>query len=579
MLLRSSLPVTVPLFLSLLIQAQNTTSDSLPTFKSSVRVVPVDVVVTNSKGEPVTGLHQEDFQILEQGKPQRISSFHEYTGAPPVAAAPSSLPRNVFTNRAEEPPGEAVTVLLLDSLNTPLSNQLLVHQQVLKYFHSMKPRTPIAMFKLSSELRLLQSFTSDYSLIQAELVDKKFGTWPQPSTWLRTPADWNTGQQAVALAPPPRGRTPMNGTRQFEAESAASQVDMRVQLTFDAFQQLAQYLAAVPGRKNVVWFSRSFPLIILPPGAQANNVDILRNYNPKLQKLSSQLTKAQIALYPIAAEGLRAPFDDDSVNDPALADPQISGVQADFLADDAIHLSMDSFAELTGGRAAYNTNGLAEAMDNAVRHGTHYYALSYSPTNKKEDGSFRSIHVKVGQNDYRLDYRRGYYADKGKSLKSEAREQKHTPLDALMARGLPDATQITYEMLLQVSDHQPISAKDRAGENVSLKSPVTRYTAVVRIPAQDVRLTTSPDGSRHGALEMDLVAYDRGGNPLNWLRKSIQIETRPEAASRTKDIVFMQDIDIPQGDVYVRSGIYDPASNKAGTIEVPLSKVVLAKAN
>ena len=82
-----------------------------------------------------------------------------------------------------------------------------------------------------------------------------------------------------------------------------------------------------------------------------------------------------------------------------------------------------------------------------------------------------------------------------------------------MARGLPDATQITYEMLVQLSDHQPALAKDRAGENVSLKGSVTRYTIVVRIPAQAVQLTTSPDGSRHGTIEMNLVVYDREGNP------------------------------------------------------------------
>jgi hypothetical protein len=57
---------------------------AVPKVKSNVRLVLVDAVVTNSKGDAVTGLHAEDFEVLEDGKPQTISTFEEHHGAPPT---------------------------------------------------------------------------------------------------------------------------------------------------------------------------------------------------------------------------------------------------------------------------------------------------------------------------------------------------------------------------------------------------------------------------------------------------------------------------------------------------------------
>src|SRR5687768_2206850 len=42
-----------------------------------VRVVNVDVVVTDKSGKPVAGLTVDDFEILEDGKRQKITNFDE----------------------------------------------------------------------------------------------------------------------------------------------------------------------------------------------------------------------------------------------------------------------------------------------------------------------------------------------------------------------------------------------------------------------------------------------------------------------------------------------------------------------
>src|SRR5580692_13021834 len=90
-----------PLLLAFSLHSQTATPDSgnsVATIKSKVRLVLVDVVVTNGKGDAVTGLQKQDFEVLEDGKPQTISSFEEHHGAPPTQIKVPPLPPNVYTN-------------------------------------------------------------------------------------------------------------------------------------------------------------------------------------------------------------------------------------------------------------------------------------------------------------------------------------------------------------------------------------------------------------------------------------------------------------------------------------------------
>ena len=94
------------------------------------------------------------------------------------------------------------------------------------------------------------------------------------------------------------------------------------------------------------------------------------------------------------------------------------------------------------------------------------------------------------------------------------------------------------------------------------------------------RLTLVPDadGVRRGNIEVALVAYSQEGKPLNWEARSIGLSIRPEQneMAQKSGIPFHFDIDAPPGDVYLRTGIYDLSSNRAGTLEIPMSSVTVA---
>jgi len=130
-----------------------------PVIKSEVRIVLVDVVVTQGKGETVGGLHKEDFQATEDGQPQTISFFEEHTGGRVSAVPLPPMPPDVYTNYPRVKLTDSVNVLLLDSLNTQAIDQTYVRPQMAKYLEAamaVPTGARPAIFTLGSKLRMVR---------------------------------------------------------------------------------------------------------------------------------------------------------------------------------------------------------------------------------------------------------------------------------------------------------------------------------------------------------------------------------------------------------------------------------------
>ena len=239
-----------------------------PTLKTSARLVAVDVVVTDAGSNPVPGLRKGDFEVFEDGTPQTISVFEEHAGKSPAPIKQPELPPNTFSNfpRADAP--DSLNVVLLDALNTPLHDQAFVHQQVIKYLTGLQTSEPIAIFILSTRLRMVHGFTSDLSELLAALNEKKAGSSPQASPLLRSGGEIHAQEQATqqmqSLAVlDPHIQSAVDALRQFQSEQESSNTSDRAKTTLSSMRYLAQYLAGFPGRKNVIWFSGAFPLTLL----------------------------------------------------------------------------------------------------------------------------------------------------------------------------------------------------------------------------------------------------------------------------------------------------------------------------
>jgi VWFA-related protein len=581
-------------------------------FRANARTVLLDVAVTGRDGKSVKGLHREDFQVSEDGHPQAITFFEEHSGNQPLTASESSLPPlppNIFTNIPRVPPSDAVTVLLLDSMNTQLADQSFVHAQMLKYLKNIPPGTRMAIFTLGNTLGYVQGFTDDASQLSAALSNPKLGGGPVSSPLLTAKGDKDANQQATSLIQEAAAQTGSSATaaalaalQQFMAEQSASQNDLRVKTTLQAFQALAGYLAGIPGRKNVIWFSSAFPLVLFPNPDLRDAFAVSREYDPLVRKTDAMLAQAQVAVYPVAAEGNSTDslYDaDQRFQAPAAAPAQaaqtgptapgvesqqqmaqrmeIGSLQQDSVQRNANHTAMQVIAQDTGGTATVNTNGLAEAVARVIDQGSYFYTITYTPANTATNGKYRKIQVKLAREDSgdKLAYRRGYYAADTKEAKADAARPAGDPLHPFMGPGMPNTTQIPLAVRVQ-RIATPAAAAKPSGDNPNLKGPLTRYRVDFVLAARGLELAAKPDGSRHGKIEATIVVYDHEGVALNWIVRSLDLDMDAARYAQIKanGVNFNLDIDVPGNAAILRSGVFDLNADVAGTVEVALSRVV-----
>jgi VWFA-related protein len=597
-----------------------------PTLRINSRAVLVDVIVTDAHGNPVTNLPKDAFGVTEQGKPQTISFFEEHKAGAPTqqAVAIPKLPPNVFTNFSPFPAPPAVTVLLLDSLNTSMESQSFVHAQALSFLKSAKPGSRMAIFGLGLGLHFIQGFTDDPGVLAAALRNRK-NNEVETSVMLKGQDETNAQEKLQGMMSTSEGNgataasaDAIASLRNFIQENDNSRTVDRALLTLANFQRLATFLNAFPGRKNVIWFSEAFPLVI------SGNVDT--QVNDETARTLNMLAAARVALYPVDARGASTyslysaekNFAGISAPSQLLGTPSVSTVQSatnagtggssnsapstnttqgtpngstggfsTSMRSEGMDRNIDQegmkrLAEQTGGKAFVNSNGLAEIAGEIAGTSSEFYTLSYTPTDTKVDGRFRSIEVKVQGGNYRLSYRRGYLAaaddlpGSGEAQRARAISQLAEknpgavdPLLPFMDLGMPQSQQILIEALVHPA---PLGDKPEAGDP---KGAAARYQVDFAIDAKDLRLPVGSDGMHAGTLNVSLIAYDRYGNIVSRKDHRVDLHIKPEAWAvyQNSGVQLHANIAVPKGNYWLRTGVYDQQSRKVGTMEIPLAAV------
>ena len=151
--------------------AQQAPSTQTPTIRTNSRIVVVDVVVTDSKGQPVHNLKASDFTLLEVKQSQSIRHFDEHIAIPtgPASSPEPKMAPNTFTNFISTPQGSALNIILLDALNTPQESQSFLRSRLKTLADALPSGSRIAIFGLSNSLVILQSFTSDPAFLKTIL--------------------------------------------------------------------------------------------------------------------------------------------------------------------------------------------------------------------------------------------------------------------------------------------------------------------------------------------------------------------------------------------------------------------------
>ncbi|MGC1420831.1 MAG: VWA domain-containing protein [Terracidiphilus sp.] len=578
-------------------------SDQTPIFRANARAVLVDVVVTDSHGNPVPGLRQQDFKLTENGKPESVVFFEEHKGAAVVPIELPKMPPNVFTNVPVAPEADALNVLLLDAMNTPQTDQSYVRAQVLEFLKTMKPGTPLAVFSLDANLRLVQGFTGSPSTLLASLQDKKNGVWPETIAFSHSTKDdlddqAELNRRVMMLGGPGHTDAGIDALRQDQQNEKVYQSVQRVAVTAEGLENIARYLAKIPGRKNLIWFASRFPMAFfpvangngaLPVGRRTGGLapaENIRIQSARLKETADLLTVSRVAIYPVGARGVETVIGSD-------ADQQYlpAGGNLPEIRDGADNYStMRELASETGGEVVAGTNDFSKAIARAIDNGSHFYTLSYTPSNPKMDGQFWSIEVSIPEAKYTLAYRKGYYAldsdhapAESKSSPKEKTAATPNALQPLLLRGAPSSTEILYGARVAPVDPQPKPNAARAGKNAKLTGPTKRYAVDLMIRWTDVKLQLAVDGKRTGKIQVELLAYDRDGHALNWQGGTLAMNLAPDvyAAIQRSGVPAHFEIDVPSDkDVFLATGVYDWQSGKAGTLEIPLpSAAIVASRN
>jgi VWFA-related protein len=377
----------------------------MPVIRTTTRLVQVNVIVKDKKGNPVGDLTKADFTLFDGGKPQEISTFSmQATHLTRGMSAP--FPKNTFTNRFEDEPGvpTSVTVVLFDALNTHFADIAYAREQMIKFIGQLQPQDRVAIFGLASNLYVVQDFTTD----QQALIDAIRKSSPPVTAQAE-----QTGPQA--------SYTGNERIDQFIAGIDQIQSDFyntdRATRTAAALTAIANYVGRLPGRKNLVWVSSAFPLQInmdKPLAAHPitsgppNTVD-QESFVAEIDAAAEALVNADVAVYPVEARGLMTTS--TLVQRDPVAEAIRSGQSPPTGTPPEENIdTMNEIATRTGGRAFVNTNDISGAVRKAIDDAQVTYVLGYYPDHGEWNGKFREINVKVNRPGVDVMHRRGYFA-------------------------------------------------------------------------------------------------------------------------------------------------------------------------
>jgi VWFA-related protein len=581
---KPSLIATSALLLSMTAFAQPPAPETsaAPTIKVFTRETIVDVVVTDSKGNPVRGLQQSDFAIDEDGKPQPIRSFGEFERG--FATQPNAYADAAIRSNAHAAPSTGpVNILLIDALHANFVSASRSLRAVSAYAARMPAGTQLAVYWLGvSGLHLLQNFTTD----RAEI------------------------QQAVAVT-----RTDIGSNLD------CYQTD---KLTINALNQIAAYVADIKGRKNLIWMSDGVPLYLMRDGGIAWGRATACNDNA-LEPTPLGVSRGGGASLFTGPDGVETPgldmtevhslmdtYETFSTEQIAVSPFDLRGVYPGNLGQD--QLVAEDVAEQSGGFAIYNSNDLTGSLSQAIDNGSHYYTVSYVPPRRKDDSHYHTITIHVDHPGLKLTYRRGYNAEQPRA----PREYSGPDLIKAALQGrVPAATQLIFQARLVPSVPQPIALVSRSQAppapppdsetvdafadeappkpappvaappvappavnpptrgNAKGKQPAVRqpYDLLLALQQDQITYGSAPGGGHTVKLQFAFDAYDLNGKLLGARAQNVDLTLTPEkyATFIKSPVVFYQRIDFFPGPLFLRIGIMDSTSNKVGTIEIPVT--------
>jgi VWFA-related protein len=336
-----------------------------PVFRAGVKLVRVDLSVTGKGDLPVADLQAGDFDVTEDGVPQKVDQlqFVQLDGKRPPGDESSLDIRSQEQAEAEAAREDVrVFAIFFDDYHVDKEPQIMIplRRALTEFVGHLWPSDLVVLMDPLTTLSALK-----FTRSKADLIDD-----------IRQ----LKGRQGEMF--------PVKSVIE-EAQLQSGDVDrIRAQVSFSALTALVVKLGGLrEGRKSVIFVSQG-PRLYFPSRGISLQED--------LNEVTNAANQGNTAIYTV--------------------DPR--GLGLDNRAGDRNTLLQ--LAAETGGRATYNTNNFAPGMATALADASAYYVLGYVSTRAEDDGKFHKISVKIKRSGMKVLGRQGYWAPSSKDLAAAA---------------------------------------------------------------------------------------------------------------------------------------------------------------
>jgi VWFA-related protein len=542
--------------------------DRPATFKVRVNEVLMRVVVRDQKGQVVTNLRKEDFQLFDNKKPQTISSFSAETpeslALKPDATvtasgdAPSESDAAIKAAVAKKMPQRFVA-LLFDDSHLSLEDSTFVRDAGTRLFGALAPSDRVGIFTSSGQLT--QPFTADRELLQKALLGilpRSVGAvsglhdCPDVSYYQADLIENKHDSQALAMATEDAVQCAFGGDESKSAMAqpmaegasrrALSRGDQDTEYAYRHVEDVMRKLSVMPGQRIMVFVSPGF----IPSTLWSETSGMIDRAN-----------RAGIVINTIDARGLYAP-DLGDIADPSRDSPRTSGFKSSYriAAQHEQDLVLQEFASGTGGTFFHNRNDVDEGLREAVAAPPLSYLLGFSPQNLKVDGRFHQLKVTLtSKQKYQVQARNGYYAPK--SVADPVESAKQEIREAIFSQ--EEMHDVPVDLQTQFFKKDANSA---------------RLSVLSHLDVKGIHFRKA-DGRNHDNLTIATAIFDENGNFVTGGEKLVQMKLLDSTYTRLSrsGITLKSSYDVKPGSYLVRLVVRDAEGSQMaarnGAVVIP----------
>jgi VWFA-related protein len=513
-----------------------------------VRVVNVDVVVTDRDGQPLLGLTREDFELLENGKPVTITHF---AGPAPVETPEATVETEMAETAAPAAPMALTLAILMDDRGLRPAQRNQVLEQVRRFLaQSFRAGDRALVAAVDGSLRQVVGLTEDRARIDAALAELERSSSRGNSTTVRHAQLMR--EIHMLSAGDVRNADVARGLYS-EIEAFRDVATAEASATLRAVAQLVESLASLGGHKVLFLAASGFsnrPAQDLfdawerrsgLPAPGASPLTIAPQLEMDLRDLIARANSSRVTVYTVAAG--------DSGGGPRADEPGDSTRTAGGLGE-ALEResSLGRLAESTGGRRLISSPKLDDALVRLADELAGSYSLGYEPA--AEGAPVHALEVRVRRPGARVRHRPSW----------RERTPSEQVSDATLAALLHEVAENPLEVVAEIGAGK---AEGRRGERlVPLR---------LRIPLRHLALV--PAGpAHHGKLAFFFARRDGAGRVAVFERRELALEIpNAELAEALRKLATYEvSFRFPAGAHRMAVAVHDELGNASSTLTLDI---------